>query len=85
MIGKIKLVTARQEPCLHNTGVDVYCTHNFLEDTGRYTADIRIVCSACLTPFRFLGLPYGLDLTGAAGKEPPPPIDGIQGFTIKKL
>lgn len=98
MIGKVQATTVPNEPCKHNTGVGVYVEHNFLEDVGRYTADIRITCSACLTPFRFLGLPIGLDLTGAAvspdgtegrfslapGKEPPPPIDGVQGFSIKR-
>ena len=96
MIGKVAVKTVEQESCSHNTGVDVYCTHNYLEDTGRHCAEIRIVCSACLTPFRFLGLPYGLDLTGAAcspdgtegrfsiapGKDPII-AGGIQGFGLK--
>lgn len=30
-----------------------------LEDTGRYTTDIRIVCTQCELPFHFLGLPCG--------------------------
>ncbi len=84
--------------CKHNEGVDVFVTHNFLEDVGRYTADIRIVCQKCQTPFRFLGLPIGLDLTGAAvspdgtegrfslapGREPIPNVgDGVIGFGVK--
>lgn len=98
MIGKLKVTSVEEPPCKHNTGVSVYCGHNFLEDAGRYTADIRIVCDHCLTPFVFLGLPLGLDLTGAAvspdGTEgrfaiapkgvPVPPITGVEGFTIRK-
>lgn len=32
----------------------------------RYSADIRIRCIQCNTPFRFIGLPAGVDLNGAA-------------------
>jgi hypothetical protein len=42
--------------------VDVY----HLTDTGRFSADVRIKCRQCGTPFRFIGLPCGLDLNGAA-------------------
>lgn len=47
----------------HSFAADV--TVNRLEDTGRFAADVRIQCVECGTPFRFLGLPIGLDLTGA--------------------
>lgn len=65
----------------------------------RYSADVRIKCAECGVPFRFLGLPAGLDLTGAAtsvdGEEARlailprgqvlSVIDGApQGFTIKR-
>lgn len=36
-----------------------------LEDSGRFSADIQIICVACKEPFRFLGLPPGIDLNGA--------------------
>lgn len=98
MIGKLQVTVVEQPPCKHTTGVSVYCEHNYLEDTGRYTADIRIVCDHCLTPFVFLGLPLGLDLNSATvsfdGTEvrlaiapkgqPVPPVSGVEGFTIKK-
>lgn len=32
----------------------------------RYQADVRIRCTQCGVPFRFIGLPAGLDLNGAA-------------------
>lgn len=53
----------------------IHCEHenfvgnivvNRLTDTGRFQADIAIHCKDCGTPFRFLGLPVGLDLNGAA-------------------
>jgi hypothetical protein len=47
---------------------------NRLEDTGRFNADVRIKCVECGVPFRFIGLPYGLDLNGAACS-----VDGTEG------
>jgi len=35
-------------------------TVNRLEDVKCFAADVHIQCSACGTPFRFLGLPGGL-------------------------
>lgn len=37
-----------------------------LEDVGRFAADVRIKCAQCGEPFRFLGLPCGIDLNGAS-------------------
>lgn len=37
-----------------------------LETSGRFMADVRIKCTECGEPFRFLGLPAGIDLDGAA-------------------
>lgn len=39
---------------------------NRLEDTGRFSADVRIECVQCGVPMRFLGLPAGVDLEGAS-------------------
>lgn len=36
-----------------------------LEDSGRFSAEIRIECVDCGVPFQFLGLPIGIDLNGA--------------------
>lgn len=47
---------------------------NRLEDTGRFTAEVRIVCTECQVPMRFIGLPYGVDLNGAAVS-----VDGTEG------
>ena len=52
-------------PCKHedfSASVDV----NRLEDTGRFSADVRINCANCGIAMRFLGLPVGLDINGAA-------------------
>lgn len=37
-----------------------------LEDIGRFTADVRIECVDCGVPMRFIGLPAGVSLNGAA-------------------
>lgn len=59
--------------CLHNKAHEVNTVINYLEDSGRFSADIRIKCADCGKEFRFIGLPMGLDLNGAAcsadGKE----------------
>jgi len=47
---------------------------NRIEDKGRYIAEIRITCAECGAPFRFIGLPGGLDLNGATTN-----IDGTEG------
>ena len=39
---------------------------NRLRDSGRFQADVTIKCEDCGVPFRFIGLPAGLDLEGAA-------------------
>ena len=50
--------------CKHvNLHGHLHITH--LEDIGRYTADVRVHCKDCGLPFRFIGLPAGLDLDGA--------------------
>lgn len=68
-----------------------------IEDTGRFQADIKINCTQCGIPMRFLGLPRGLDMNGAAVSfdgcearlcvhpkgEPVPDIGNkVEGFTI---
>jgi hypothetical protein len=40
----------------------------------RYQADVTVTCDQCKTPFRFIGLPAGLDLSGAAVS-----VDGTEG------
>lgn len=37
-----------------------------LLDSGRFNAAVTIRCAECGTPFRFLGLPAGVDLNGAS-------------------
>ncbi len=46
----------------HSCEVDI----NHIEDVGRWQADVRIKCADCGLPFRFIGLPAGLGLNGAA-------------------
>ena len=47
---------------------------NRLVDSGRFQADVRIRCVDCGVPMRFIGLPAGLDLNGAAVS-----VDGTEG------
>lgn len=63
-----------------------------------YSADVRVECADCHLPFRFIGLPYGLDLRGASvsvdgleGRFAIAPqgevvnaIEGVGGFTVKR-
>jgi hypothetical protein len=63
-----------------------------------FCADITIKCMDCGVPFRFIGLPCGLDLNGASvsvdGTEARmaiapknqvmTPIDGVTGFTVRR-
>ena len=71
---------------------------NRLEDVGRFCADITVHCTQCQTPFRFIGLPIGLDLNGASVSvdgteahmaiapkgEVLTPLDGPTGFTVRR-
>ena len=59
--------------CTH-PDFDVFATINRIEDTGRFNADIQIVCAKCKKKFRFIGLPMGLDMNGAAVSP-----DGTEG------
>lgn len=51
--------------CEHKT-FHVDAVVNRLEDVGRFHMDIKVRCVDCDTPFRFIGLPAGLDLNGAS-------------------
>ncbi len=66
----------------------------------RYCADVRIKCADCGLPFRFIGLPAGLDLNGAAtsinaeearlaiapkGQVISVMEGGVSGFSVKKI
>ena len=87
------------DQCKHNKAHAVDASIGFMEDTGRFTAEVRIVCADCGLPFQFLGLPLGLDMEGAAmsadGLEArlaiapmgtvPQPLDShlLRGFRVK--
>lgn len=86
------------EPCKHMQ-FDSKVMINRLEDTGRFVAEVTITCVECKLPFRFMGLPIGLDLNGATvnhdstearlsmlpADQPMSLIDeGVTGFTVHK-
>lgn len=81
--------------CVHmNFGAQVSVAR--LEDIGQFNAEVKIQCAECGMPFRFLGLPIGLNLQGACiapdGLEArlailpqdrvPAPLEGVTGFRI---
>jgi hypothetical protein len=87
-----------KRPCPH-PDFAANVTVNRLEDSGRFCADVRIECVACGVPFRFIGLPLGLDLNGAAvsadGCEARLAVapkgdvlamldEGVTGFTVRR-
>ena len=73
-------------------------TVNRIEDIGRFIADVRVECAECKTPFRFIGLPIGMDYNGACASvdgtearlgiapkgEVITPLDGPGGFTVRR-
>ena len=52
--------------CKHNAKHHAAVSIGFLEDSGRFTCDVKVNCAECGRPFQFLGLPIGLDLNGGA-------------------
>ena len=52
-------------PCQHEN-FTANVAVNRLQDSNRYMADVTIACAECSMPFKFKGLPMGLDLGGAA-------------------
>lgn len=85
------------EPCQHKAFF-CDCTVNRLEDVGRFNVDVRVRCEQCGVPFRFIGLPCGSDLNGAAVSidgtearlaiapkgEVVTPLEGVTGFTARR-
>lgn len=84
--------------CKHRN-FKAFVIFNRLVDSGRFMDDVRIECADCHLPFQFLGLPIGLDLSGAAmsvdgqeahlaiapvGSVPDPLDEGLlAGFRVK--
>lgn len=52
--------------CRHNKAHKATVGVGFLEDSGRFTAEVRIECADCGRPFQFINLPIGLDLQEGA-------------------
>lgn len=86
--------------CKHQKGHIVNANVIGLEDQqGRFMLELSVECAECKTPFRFIGLPAGLDLNGAAvsvdaqeGRFAIAPADqvvselegGVVGFSVRK-
>lgn len=61
-----------QEPCAH-PDFEARVAVNRIEDTKRFSADVRIWCLACGEPFRFVGVNAGLSPYG-----PRVSVDGLE-------
>jgi hypothetical protein len=89
--------------CKHESFTASVQVHRITNAAGdvveRFQANVTIACDQCQTPFRFIGLPAGLDMNGAAvsvdGSEarlciaPKGEVlsameGGPQGFTVKR-
>jgi len=64
--------------CPHENFEAVVDVNRITETEGgpavRFNADVRITCAGCGTPFRFIGLPAGLDLN-----SPTVSVDATEG------
>lgn len=58
--------------CKHENNQAIVSIAN-MSNVGKFQADVNIRCVDCETPFRFLGLPVGVDLNGACVSA-----DGLQ-------
>jgi len=52
--------------CQHRSHHRVDAEVVYMADSGRFALDVRLYCADCDLPFRFIGLPAGVDLNGAA-------------------
>lgn len=87
--------------CLHNKSTQAHVEVAYLEDTERYSIELRVSCIDCGVRLQFVGLPMGLDLTGGATTDPdglvarllavpegtvPAPLEGVAaGFTVRRV
>lgn len=52
---------------------------NRLSDVGKFNMDVKVHCTDCGQPFKFKGLPVGVNLNGATCS-----FDGLEGrFAIE--
>lgn len=74
-------------PCTHTKGFAASVAVNVLEDNpGKLMADVRVWCSECKMPMRFIGLPGGASTSrpmcsvfGEEARMPLEPLD-IDGW-----
>ena len=69
-------MTARPPPDLRKCAHENFAARvevSRLTDTGCFAADVRIECSQCKEPFRFLGVPPGISF-----ERPAVSIDGLE-------
>ena len=90
--GDVERRTCEHEDFLASVNV------NGMKDSGRFMADVRISCTQCGIPFRFIGLPFGVDFNGASVSadttearlaiapkgEVSDAVDGVNGFSVRR-
>jgi hypothetical protein len=52
--------------CKHNKSHKAAVSVGYMEDSGRFTCELRVQCGDCGRAFQFIGLPLGLDLQEGA-------------------
>jgi hypothetical protein len=72
MLADMPPASCKPAECTH-PGHAVACAIARLEDSGKFMAEIRIVCVECREPFRFVGVPAGLRFDGPAVS-----VDGLE-------
>lgn len=84
--------------CAHAEFDATVRVNKFDDRPGLCNVEVRAVCRACGAALRFLGLPFGLDLGGAAVSvdrktanlaaviegDGPVELEGLTGYTIKR-
>lgn len=60
------------EGCRHVRAHNCKCDVTYLSNSklGVFILDVRVICRDCGMPFRFIGLPAGVDLNGGATVSP---------------
>jgi hypothetical protein len=83
--------------CAHTKTHTTTTEINHFADSGGYMVEIGVKCGECGQPFRFLGLPLGLNLNGATisidgltarlavapANRSLHPLEGVTGFGVK--
>lgn len=96
---EVAMLEGAAGPACPHQSFECVCNVGRIEDIGRFMVDVTIKCADCGTPFKFLGLPLGMDYNSACVSvdgtearlaiapkgEAVPPIHGVEGFSIRRI